>query len=241
MVHCAGAVRGARLEHFHRINVEGAENLISAACRVRPPPRFLLLSSVAAREPGLSWYAASKRLAEERLVALAGTMPWTVFRPTAVYGPGDKEIRPLLIAMRRGFVPLAGTPGLRFSLIHIEDLVGAILAWLQAPTAPTGVFELDDGTQGGYDWPGIVAIAERRWQRRIRMVKIPLVLLNLCARVNLYWSRLTHRSPMLTPGKVRELTHTDWVCDNTALMNALAWKPAIRFEDALQRNSLLQL
>jgi nucleoside-diphosphate-sugar epimerase len=32
---------------------------------------------------------------------------------------------------------------------------------------------------------------------------------------------------MLTPGKVRELVHDDWVCDNNAFMNDTGWQPKI--------------
>jgi dTDP-D-glucose 4,6-dehydratase len=33
---------------------------------------------------------------------------------------------------------------------------------------------------------------------------------------------------MLTPGKVRELYHSDWVCDPGPIMARTAWRPAVR-------------
>jgi hypothetical protein len=32
---------------------------------------------------------------------------------------------------------------------------------------------------------------------------------------------------MLTPEKLRELRHPDWVCDNEAISVALGWQPRI--------------
>jgi nucleoside-diphosphate-sugar epimerase len=38
---------------------------------------------------------------------------------------------------------------------------------------------------------------------------------------------------MLTPGKLRELMHPDWVCDNTPFSKATGWKPQIPLEEGL--------
>ncbi len=97
VIHCAGAVRGASQEQFDRVNVAGVARLARAARHSRPMPRFLLISSLAAREPQLSFYAASKRGGEEVLRSTAQGMPWCVLRPPAVYGPGDREMRPAVL------------------------------------------------------------------------------------------------------------------------------------------------
>ena len=46
---------------------------------------------------------------------------------------------------------------------------------------------------------------------------------------------------MMTPGKVRELTHSDWVCDNGAVTRALQWNPAITLGTAMPDDALLGL
>jgi nucleoside-diphosphate-sugar epimerase len=40
---------------------------------------------------------------------------------------------------------------------------------------------------------------------------------------------------MLTPGKVRELRHHNWVCDNDALTHKIGWLPQISLEEGLRR------
>lgn len=239
VVHCAGVVRGNSESYFYHVNSEGTARLVEASTQQQRQPRLLFISSLAARVPQLSWYAASKHMAEQMLVERADAMPWAVFRPTAVYGPGDREIRPLLNITRFGVLPVIGRSSMRFSLLHIDDLVEAILSWLASPVPVRGVFELDDGTSGGYDWCSLSAIAERVRGRPVRIISIPPFFLSIFAYMNLWWSRLLRYQPMLTPGKVRELLHPDWVCDNTRLTQALGWRPQVHLRRAFHDAALL--
>ncbi|HBO12917.1 MAG TPA: epimerase, partial [Halieaceae bacterium] len=56
---------------------------------------------------------------------------------------------------------------------------------------------------------------------------LPRLLLDLVASGNLASARLLGRAPMLTPSKLRELRHPDWVADNAAITAATGWRPAI--------------
>ena len=118
IIHCAGIVRSATREQFNRVNVDGVSRLAQAVSEQQPAPRFLLISSLAAREPQLSAHAASKQQGERALMDSSGNTEWTVFRPTAVYGPGDREIMPVLRWMARGVAPLLGSGNGRFSGSH---------------------------------------------------------------------------------------------------------------------------
>ena len=233
IIHCAGATRGNSLEDFLEVNLRGTENLLNAARKITPAPRFLLISSVAARYPGYSWYSRSKAMAEELLMTDDhAALSRTIYRPTAVYGPGDKEMRPLFRLMRRGILAGAGTPGARISLIHVADLVNAIRMWLQA-TEAQGLFELDDGTSGGYRWEDIATAGEAAWNRRIIRIRVPAPLLKSAAHVNLLFARILRYPAILTPGKVNEITHENWVCDNTPLTATLGWKPEITLREGI--------
>ena len=55
------------------------------------------------------------------------------------------------------------------------------------------------------------------------------------AAMNIITARLIGYAPMLTPGKVRELRHPDWVADNTALTAAIGWRPRFSLEEGLRR------
>lgn len=234
VIHCAGTVRGRAAEHFERVNVCGSTRLLQAARTGSRCARFLLISSLAAREPALSWYAASKRHAEEVLQQEAGALALTIFRPTAVYGPGDRELKPLFRLLRHGLLPVPGSSEARLTLLHVHDLVTAVLRWLDSSPPVAGTFELHDGRAGGYTWQTIAAIAARTHGRPVRLLRLPRAGLNLAGTVNLRLARWFGYQPMLTPEKLRELRHPDWICDNGALAEALGWQPTIDLERALR-------
>ena len=106
---------------------------------------------------------------------------------------------------------------------------------MHQPQSVSGIFELHDGHAGGYRWDEVVAIAAALRARRIRQVPIPVSLLRLLAGLNVSISRLGVSAPMLTPGKVRELRHPDWVCDNVAISRALGWMPQVELAEGLRR------
>ncbi len=233
VIHCAGAVRGADYASFARVNVTGFGNLLWVMRSCRRPPRLLHLSSLAARRPGISWYAASKAAGEKLLTEMEAGLDWTIIRPPAVYGPGDREMLPLFRLLARGVALVPGDGRNRFSLLHVEDLVAALCALLQFAVAGS-MFELSDGRPEGYDWSEIIDLAARLRGRRVCRVRIPPVLLRGVAAVNLGCARLFGYRPMLTPGKVREVVGSDWVCGHEALTRAVGWVPRIDLESGLR-------
>ena len=139
VVHCAACVRGASLHDFELANVRGVENIVRVSSQQRRVPRFLLMSSLAAREPSLSYYAASKRQGEVQLALLANDMAWTVLRPPAVYGPDDRVIRPLLEWIRRGIAFKLNHDQARFSLLYVDDLADAVVMCLESASSASRV------------------------------------------------------------------------------------------------------
>ena len=75
VVHCAGLIKAVRPTDFFAINAAATDRLAAASATLPRPPRFVLLSSLAAREPAVSDYAASKRAGEAALAEAAGGMP----------------------------------------------------------------------------------------------------------------------------------------------------------------------
>lgn len=235
VVHCAGAVRGISQMDFERINTGGVARLVHAASEQRPAPRFLLISSLAAREPTLSHYAASKRKGEKALAPVSDKMVWSIFRPSAVYGPGDRELLPLFKWMGKGLAPIIGSEANRFSLLHVKDLVAAIIAWLYHEPRCCGLYELHDGHAGGYAWKEVIHLVSQINRKPIYSFKIPVNLLRVIALLNLTAARIFGRTPMLTPGKVRELIHVNWVADNAPLVRDTKWVPQVTLEEGLRQ------
>lgn len=237
VVHCAGQVRGHKEEIFTRCNVDGSLRLMQAAKESGFCQRFLFISSLAARHPELSWYANSKHVAEQQLTAMADAITLGVFRPTAVYGPGDKELKPLFDWMLRGLLPRLGTPETQLSFLHVTDFAQAVGQWLSAETVQTQTYELCDGVAGGYDWQRVQQLVADVRCGSVRMVGIPLPLLTCLADISTALSRLAGKEPMLTRSKIRELTHADWSASNNRISEDINWFPGISLEHAL-RNGL---
>jgi len=231
VMYCAGTVRGGDLEDFRAANIDGVACIVEAMNQAERHIPFLLVSSLAAGRPQLSDYSNSKHLGEQALIRNA-RFPWTILRPTAVYGPGDREMLPILKLARKGIVTPAGPSGQKVSLVYVDDVAAACLTWLEHwEECNQQVFELDDGHPGGYSWREIAEIASGG---RHLSVKIPTWILSAAARVNQSGSRLLGRAPMLTPGKVRELTQPDWLCDNKPFIAATGWSPEFDLKKGLQ-------
>ncbi|GAB4181106.1 MAG: NAD-dependent epimerase/dehydratase family protein [Wenzhouxiangellaceae bacterium] len=232
IIHNAGVVRGRSDTDFLGINRDGTAMLADIA-QSTGNARFILISSLAAREPQLSHYAASKAAAEAVLEVT--TLNWRVVRPPAVYGTGDEELAPLFRLMRRGLGAYPATASGRLSLIHVQDLVRFIVTLALNDNAQCDYlcYEPDDGAPGGYNWPAIRQAAETAYDRRIRMLPVPGLLLRLIAHGNHWLSAALGYAPMLTPGKYRELSHPDWVCQ--PLPVSVDWQPRISLSDGLRQ------
>ena len=232
VIYAAGSVRGRSFEDFELANVRGVEATVLAIARSHHEIPLLLLSTLAASAPELSFYAASKA-AGERVVQGSKLERWCIFRPPAVYGPGDKEMRPILGAIRRGVVPLIAPDEQHLPFIEVSDLVAAILAWAASPrTCARSTFSIHDGTDGGYDWRRIQDLIAPARALRIR---VPGPLLETLGRVNLSMSKIAGYAPMLTPGKVRELRYLNWACDNTEFTTATGWQPKFGLAEGVAR------
>lgn len=234
VIHCAGAVRGRNARSFRITNVDGSRRVAEAARASGTCERILHMSSLAARHPELSWYAQSKYDAEQEVIRAAGPIGVSIFRPTAVYGPGDREMRPLFQWLLKGVQIRLGASDSHLSFVHVFDLVAAVSHWLASPLSKPAIYEISDGTLGGYSWKGLASIAGDIRRAPVRSLPISTPLLRAIAGVNLAIACLLRGEPMLTTSKVNELTHADWTCSNTAITAATGWNPQIKLRRALQ-------
>ena len=225
VVHVAGLIKARTRERFLRANAESVGRMAEIAAAASAPPRFVLMSSLAAREPELSDYAASKRAGEQALIAAGDALRWSILRPPAVYGPGDPATLSFFRSVRHGIGPLLGSADARLSLIHVEDLANAVGAVLADEGSARLIAEVDDGG-GGYSWREMIEVAAAAFGRRVRIVRVPMAIPYGLSVLNQALARIGY-VPMLTPGKVRELYHSDWVCDSGPIMARTGWQPAI--------------
>jgi UDP-glucose 4-epimerase len=210
VLHIAGIVSAPTRAAFDAGNVAGTATMLAAA-KAAGVTRFVHVSSLAAREPDLSMYGASKAAAET-LVQESG-LDWVIIRPPGVYGPDDREMLDIYKLASRGLY--IAPPG-RISLIHVDDLAHALLALTTAGPSHT-ILEIDDGAPDGHSHADFAAAIATALGRRVRTVPLPLSMLHLAARIGL--------SPKLTPDRARYIAHPDWVAHGGNAKLAGIWAP----------------
>lgn len=201
VVHVAGVVNGDR-NAFIQGNIAGTENMVAAAAQVGVR-RFIHISSLAAREPQLSTYGWSKSVSEEPVIA-AG-LDWTIIRPPAIYGPGEREMFELFRVARWHVVPLP--PCSQLSVIHVADLCRLILSCLEQGSSFARTYEPDDGREGGWSAKDFAHAIGNAVGSRVVPLIVPKRLLMLGARAD----RLIRRGKAtLTADRAAYLSHPDW-------------------------------
>ena len=218
VIHVAGVINAPDAAGFEAANVIGTGAILAAA-EAAGTARFVHVSSLAAREPGLSRYGASK--ARSEALVEASPLSTVIVRPPAVYGPGDRETLELFKMTRRGqiFVPPRG----RLSLLHVDDLARLLLA-LAATGAPEITIEPDDGRPGGWSHREFGEALSQAVGSPARTIAVPRVLLSLGARID----RLARGSgAKLTADRVAYFCHPDWVVSPLRAAPPALWTPQI--------------
>ncbi|MCL6252139.1 NAD(P)H-binding protein [Altererythrobacter sp. KTW20L] len=229
VLHIAGVVSSHDKAGFHAGNVEGTANVIAAA-QGSGVQCFVAVSSLSAREPGLSDYGASKREAE--LLVEASGLDWTLVRPPAIYGPRDTEMFDLFRAARMGVVPMP--PAGRASVIHVDDLARLLLDCLASDMARHAVFEPDDGRAGGWPHGDLARAIGHAVGKRVWAPAMPAALVKLAARADVL---VRGNKARLTPDRAQYMVHPDWACHADKAVPAALWKPRIDTPEGLAQTA----
>ncbi|HQR89890.1 MAG: epimerase [Caulobacter sp. 12-67-6] len=218
IIHVAGLIKARSRAEFDRTNVHGARDVASAAKAAGG--RLILVSSLAAREPGLSDYAASKRGGEDAARDAFGER-LTIVRPPAIYGPGDMETLGLFKAAQSApFLPVLD-PAARIAMIHVDDAVAAITGLAGDPRS--GLFALSDSRTDGYSWTEVMTAAAGAVGKKPHIGRVPTWLIKALARLSEGVSLAIGKISIFTTGKAREMLHLDWsVSDSEMLPRAIA-------------------
>jgi nucleoside-diphosphate-sugar epimerase len=222
VIHIAGAVNVPTREDFAAANIAGTQAVIDAATKAGVS-RFVHVSSLAAREPGLSNYGWSKAGAEAAVRGSA--LDWAIVRPPAIYGPRDSDMLELFRMAQRGFV-LLPPPG-RASIIHVEDLARLLLA-LAAVPGKNETIEPDDGAPLAHR--DLALAIGRAVGRRVLTLSAPAPLLRLAARGD---RLMRGAKAKLTPDRAAYMAHSDWTANPAMTPDPTLWTPAIPLDAGL--------
>lgn len=234
VIHAAGAIKARSKAEFFHIN-EYVSTLIAKTALANDIRNFLLISSLAAREPSLSDYAASKAAGEDTIRSVFGEgHPWLILRPPAVFGPGDQETLKIFKSINSGFAPLLHHEA-KAAWIYVEDLADACVTALNSPDAHFQTLELDDGS-GGYLVKDSHKMVADLLGKTLRLVHIPRALLFVIGAANEIWAKISGKAAMLTRGKARELSHEDWGIEGPTFADKSNWTPKTSLYEGLEKS-----
>ena len=244
--HVAGAVRARSYREFLEVNLGGTRNVLDALASASPRPRRLVhVSTVGVTGPPargarldedsapglLTDYGRSKLEAEKLVLSRAGEQEVVVVRPSAIYGPRDRELLPVFKAARLlGVLPAMGGMDQVLDLVHVEDVArGTALAGL-ATLSSGEVFLLGSGRERSVG--EMAQVLGSLLGRRVRAVPVPRPALWGAALVSEGMARLSGRAPMLSRQKIPELVG-HWRLDITRARSALGYEPRWSLEDGM--------
>ena len=223
VIHVAGVINAPDAAGFEAGTVTGTAAMLDAAERAGVG-RFVHVSSLAAREPALSLYGASK--ARSETLVTASPLSSAIVRPPAVYGPGDRETLELFKMAKRGLVVLP--PAGRLSLIHVDDLARLLLALASSDDAL--LVEPDDGRPGGWSHDEFGDALGRAVGRKVCTWSAPRALLHLSARADML---VRGRKAKLTPDRAAYFCHPDWTVSAARGGPPELWRTRIETEQGL--------
>lgn len=135
-------------EYYESINVDGVQNIIDAA-RLHKVSRAVHCSTIGVHgdieeipsneespfNPG-DIYQRTKLAGEELFAtAMNDGLEGAIFRPGAIYGPGDLRLLKMFKQIKRGFFPLFGGGANLYHLSYIDDLCDGIILCGEHPNA----------------------------------------------------------------------------------------------------------
>jgi uncharacterized protein YbjT (DUF2867 family) len=167
-----------RGQTFERVDAGGTEALVAAA-RTAGIRRLVYISGAgAAPDAPRHWFRAKWR-AEE---AIRGSgIAYTIFRPSWIYGPGDRSLNRFLGFTRwLPFVPQIGNGEQLLAPVFVDDIGALVADALVTPAANNATFEVGGPETMMMD--AVIREALRVQGRRRPIIHAPVVLMKLFTR-----------------------------------------------------------
>ena len=180
VVHLVGIIREHRGRGitFERLHVDGTLNVLAAAAAANVR-RYLHMSALGTSATARSQYHQTKWLAEEAVRASA--LPWTIFRPSVIYGKGDGLVSMLAQMVEKlPVVPVIGEGRQKVQPVPVEQVAEGFRRALGRPETVKQTYEV-----GGPDAVSmdelIDAIGKALGHARIRRIHMPIRLMRIVA------------------------------------------------------------
>ena len=216
VVNLCGILHATRRESYQAVHVELPRKIVGA-CRAAGVRHLVHMSALGSSETAPSEYLRSKARGEAVVREAAGSLPYTILRPSVIFGAGDDFLnRFATLTAFLPFVPLASA-GSRFQPIWVDDVGRAVAECLGNPRALNR--SLDLCGPGTYTLRELVELVAETTGHRRAIFELPAWAATLQAA-------LLERLPgkLLTRENLRSM-QVDSVCD-TAFPEILGFRPA---------------
>lgn len=119
-------------------------------------------------------YQRTKAEAEIWLIDFAkeNNFPYTIIRPCAIYGPGEKRLLKLYKMANKKVFPILGKGKCWYHLVHVEDLTGAMILAATEERALSEAFII--GSSDPIQLEDMAAIIAREYNNQLRIVRLPI-------------------------------------------------------------------
>lgn len=246
LVHLAGVTKGRTYDDFRLGNVMPTENMLKALDAADHwPQRFVLVSSLASYGPStperphresdprqpIEHYGASK-LEAEQVVEQSG-VPWTIMRPSGVYGPGDADYFKLFQSAVSGINAFFGNRDRVASMVYVDDCVhGIVQAACHSASVGKGYFlETDESVSWGVLQDEIVAAVGGR----ARTVNLPEAFVSVAAFAGDVMTRLDGKPRLLNQQKAKMGAQDAWTCTANAARADFGFDPQVDLSEGVAR------
>jgi nucleoside-diphosphate-sugar epimerase len=246
--HVAGRTAARTDAQFAEGNVLPTTRLADALALRASPPHLVLVSSLAAIGPAPSLhrsvretdtatpveaYGRSKYAAECAVLAQQDRMPVTVIRPAAVYGPRDRGFLAMFRQLRQPLAFSAVPTHYALSLVHVDDVVAALLQAATAPEAVGATYHV--AHPDALTWRDLYARTAHAMHRTPGpMVPVPPPLMRLAALAGDAWGAISGQVPLINRHKLALAAPPWWVCDATRITNELGWSARVAHDVGLR-------
>ncbi len=250
IVHNAGLTKTPIKEQYFKVNADYLENMVEALIESKTvPSKFTFISSLAAYGPAehthkglvtedsiphpVTNYGRSK-LQAERYLKSKQEINYTIIRPTAVYGPREKDLFTVYDLINKGIEMTVGLTDQKLTFIYVRDLVSVILdATLDCrKNVAYFVSDLEIYSSTSYN----ELIRKSLGRKRSFKLRLPIPLVKTLGFIAEKAGKLTGSYPALNIEKVNELEAKSWVCDTKNLVNDLNFKPRYKLKDGLEES-----
>ena len=246
--HLAGVTKRRTLAQFRHGNVVPTANILAAiAARGARVRRMVLVSSQAAAGPAdsedrpvreddpprpIEAYGRSKLEAEQATARYAATVPITIVRPSAVYGPRDADFLNVFKQATNRVAVYAAPRDQEMSIVHVRDLVNALLLVADAPASRDRTYFV--GSSAPVSWRELyVAIASISNTHSVE-VQLPSVVLRMAGQAGSAASFVTGRAMLINANKVALAAPRWWLCDSSRIRSEMGWAPDVDLHDGLR-------